>query len=92
MIGSGTTESEALSFALTDGADKGAGFLKLFLSTTYTSMTILEQGPTVASVTQPMYGPGDQSKTARLVPDNALWDSLLASITVVRTPHVDSIL
>ena len=92
VIGSGTTESEALSFALTDGADNGAGFLKLFLSTTYTSMTILEQGPTVASVTQPMYGPGDQSKTARLVPDNALWDSLLASITVVRTPHVDSIL
>ncbi|RDX47960.1 hypothetical protein OH76DRAFT_1405507 [Lentinus brumalis] len=89
VIGSGSTESEALSFALADGADKGAGFLKLFVSTVYTPMTILEQGPTVASVTQPMYGPGSRSKTTKFVPDSALWDSLLASITVVRTTNAD---
>ncbi|KAI0705091.1 hypothetical protein C8T65DRAFT_653192 [Cerioporus squamosus] len=89
VIGSGSTESEALSFALADGADKGAGFLKLFVATAYTPMTILEQGPTVASVVQPMYGPGSRSKATKFVPDSALWDSLLASITVVRTTHAD---
>ncbi|OBZ70551.1 hypothetical protein A0H81_09074 [Grifola frondosa] len=45
VIGSGSTDSEALSFTLSDGAESGAGFLKLFLSATYTPMTILEQGP-----------------------------------------------
>ena len=84
VIGSGSTESEALSFALGDGADHGSGFLKLFVSTTYTSMTMLEQGPPTA-VAQPLYVVNGRANTEKVIPDGALWDSLLASITVVRT-------
>ncbi|KAH9942462.1 uncharacterized protein BXZ73DRAFT_74716 [Epithele typhae] len=86
VIGSGATESEALSFALADGADSGAGFLKLFLSTTYTPMTVLEQGTATGSgPVESLYGPGSKSRTMKIVPDSTKWDSVLASITVVRT-------
>ena len=39
FIGSGTTDSEALSFTLADGVNEGAGFLKLFVSTVFTPMS-----------------------------------------------------
>ncbi|CDO69207.1 hypothetical protein BN946_scf185042.g109 [Trametes cinnabarina] len=83
IIGSGTTESEALSFALADGLDRGSGFLKLFLSTTYTTLTLLEQCPTLTSVKHAGI-PSKSSKLAKTELDDTLWDTLLASVTVVR--------
>ncbi|OSD07087.1 hypothetical protein PYCCODRAFT_1431266 [Trametes coccinea BRFM310] len=83
VIGSGSTESEALSFALADGVDRGSGFLKLFLSTAYTTMTLLEQGPALTSVKHAAI-PSKSSKLSKTELDDTMWDTLLASVTVVR--------
>ncbi|KAI8993906.1 caspase domain-containing protein [Trametes punicea] len=83
VIGSGTTESEALSFALVDGVDRGTGFLKLFLSTVPTTMTLIEQGPALTSIkhSTPL---GGWSGGIKATAEDTAWDTLLASITVVR--------
>jgi len=80
VIGSGTTDSEALSFSLSDGADVGAGFLKLFVSSTFTPMTFIEQGSPSATIvsTKPRRG-----RNAQPAQDD-FWDSVVACITVVR--------
>ncbi|TCD70321.1 hypothetical protein EIP91_003950 [Steccherinum ochraceum] len=80
VIGSGTLDSEALSFTLADGADTGAGFLKLFVCSEFTPMTFIEQGPPTAapiSSSPPAGKSGHSSRTE-------LWDSVVACVTVVR--------
>ena len=84
VVGSGATESDALSFALAEGEEGGGGFLKLFVSTAYSSMSVLEQGPTTTPVA-PTSCIGC-SKAAQVAPDSTLWDTVLTSISVVRTP------
>ncbi|CCL99087.1 uncharacterized protein FIBRA_01101 [Fibroporia radiculosa] len=80
IIGSGTPDSEALIFSLAAGADTGAGFLKLFVSSTFTPMKFIEQGiPTSALSAQVR----DNKKTAP-APQSDFWDSMVGCVTVVR--------
>lgn len=82
VIGSGTIDSEALSFALAEDADTGAGFMKLFVSSTFTPMTSIEQGPSppLAAIKKTKLEKRDlQEKQAE-----DIWDSMIACITVVR--------
>ncbi|KZT66384.1 hypothetical protein DAEQUDRAFT_457739 [Daedalea quercina L-15889] len=84
VIGSGTTESEALSFSLAEGADVGAGFLKLFVSTMFTPMRFIEQGPPAAAAsTTPRTAGLDAAGVTEV------WDSLVACVTVVRKVDKD---
>ncbi|KAI0786679.1 hypothetical protein C8Q75DRAFT_808204 [Abortiporus biennis] len=82
VIGSGTLDSEALSFTLAEGADTGAGFLKLFLASTFTPMTFIEQGLPASTVFKSAKqwdtGSIDEKAPAEL------WDSIMACVTVVR--------
>lgn len=86
VIGSGTTESEALSFSLTEGTDVGAGFLKLFVSTTFTPMRFIEQGPATAAPTAQRAPIGRHLSDPEVA---EMWDSLTACITVVRKVDKD---
>jgi hypothetical protein len=82
IIGSGALDSEALSFTLSNGANTGVAFLKLFVSSEFTPMTFIEQGvPSSAPVkqTQSM----DNNKKD-LNEKGEMWDSVLACISVVR--------
>ncbi|EED85413.1 predicted protein [Postia placenta Mad-698-R] len=73
-------DDSAFTFALGDGAEVGAGFLKLFVSSTFTPMTFIEQGPpSVASKVPRMRKARDTQPT-----QTDLWDSVMACITVVR--------
>ncbi|KAJ3556247.1 hypothetical protein NM688_g2128 [Phlebia brevispora] len=83
VIGSGTLDSEALSFALSDGVNTGATFLKLFVSSVYTPMAFIEQGPSpTLSRNAP---PSERMKSNDLGPDSVeLWDSVVACVTIVR--------
>ena len=81
VIGSGTLDSEALSFTLADDADTGAGFLKLFVSSVFTPMSFIEQGVPTPSV------PHMAHKTTQVDEkheDAELWDSVVACVNVVR--------
>ncbi|KAH9892774.1 hypothetical protein C8Q73DRAFT_72426 [Cubamyces lactineus] len=85
IIGSGNTESDALSFSLADGINRGTGFLKLFVSTTPTSMALLEQGAVRRSFKQPFddmtyFGKGCIARAG-----NTVWDTQLTSVTVARS-------
>jgi len=42
-VGYGSAGGEALEFSLADGITADIGFMKLFVSTTYVDMTVLEQ-------------------------------------------------
>jgi hypothetical protein len=42
-VGYGSAGGEALEFSLADGVTADVGFMKLFVSTTYVDMTVLEQ-------------------------------------------------
>ncbi|KAI0930143.1 hypothetical protein AcW1_008902 [Taiwanofungus camphoratus] len=86
VIGSGTTESEALSFSLSDNTNTGAGFLKLFVSSTFTPMTFIEQGQPSSSINLTNARNG---QNFRSTPQADLWDSVVACITVVRKPEID---
>ncbi|CAL1706496.1 unnamed protein product [Somion occarium] len=81
VIGSGTTDSEALSFSLTEGADTGAGFLKLFVSSVFTPMTSIEQGAVSSST--PMFSP-TSGRSIEKSSSQDLWDSIVSCVTVVR--------
>ncbi|KAI0075745.1 hypothetical protein K474DRAFT_1676131 [Panus rudis PR-1116 ss-1] len=85
VIGSGTTESEALSFSLADGADIGAGFLKLFASSSFTPMTSIEQGPSSSApvVHHPIKGK-TKASWEKTMSDPEVWDSVVSCVTVVR--------
>ena len=74
VVDSDSVEAEALSLA-----DHGAGFMKLFVSTTYTPMTILEQGLTTR---RPAHGRSNVAK--KDLHDSTLWDSTLAPINISR--------
>ncbi|TBU61634.1 hypothetical protein BD310DRAFT_920431 [Dichomitus squalens] len=74
VIGFYSTETEALSFALEDGADHG----------THALMAILHEGTSMAN-DQPSYATSGCAQAAKVVPYGILWDLLLISITVVRT-------
>jgi hypothetical protein len=78
VIGSGALDSEALSFALGDGVDTGACFLKLFVSSVFTPMSFIEQGVNAASSTHA----GRESE--KFKPDKELWDTMVACVNVVR--------
>ncbi|KAH8107997.1 hypothetical protein BXZ70DRAFT_884613 [Cristinia sonorae] len=83
VIGSGTIDSEALSFSLADGADTGAGFLKLFVCSEFTPMTFIEQGPPTAAPIYPTATIGKGGLPSR----TEVWDSVVACVTVVRKPQ-----
>lgn len=80
VIGSGTIDSEALSFTLANGADTGAGFLKLFVCSEFTPMTFIEQGPSTSVAISSSVPSGWSRKRLR----NEIWDSVVACVTVVR--------
>ncbi|KAK7692334.1 hypothetical protein QCA50_003959 [Cerrena zonata] len=80
VIGSGTTDSEALSFTLADDAQTGIGFLKLFVSSVFTPMNSIEQGPLSTAT---MFSP-HSSKSIEKSSNHEIWDSLVACVTVVR--------
>jgi hypothetical protein len=84
-IGTGTVGSEALAFALNDGEPYNSGFLKLFLSTAYAPMNLVEQGsPT--SGPRPVLGVSPPAITGKpgVAPPKELWDTMMACVTVVR--------
>ncbi|PSR76509.1 hypothetical protein PHLCEN_2v8412 [Hermanssonia centrifuga] len=82
VIGSGTLGSEALAFTLGEGADAGAGFLKLFVSSVFTPMTFIEQG--VANSTAfPKTRPSEKAKEVG-ANTSEIWDSVVACVTIVR--------
>jgi hypothetical protein len=77
-IGSGKPGSEALSFALSDHDHYDSGFLKLFLSPTPVSMSMIEQGPSITwSSSSDMNNPIFEST-------NAIWDTDMACVTFLR--------
>jgi hypothetical protein len=84
-IGTGTVGSEALAFALNDGEPYNSGFLKLFLSTAYAPMSLVEQGSPTASGPRPLL---DVSRAvagkSEVAPPKELWDTMMACVTVVR--------
>jgi len=86
VIGSGTTESEALSFSLAGGADVGAGFLKLFVSTTFTPMRFIEQGSLAATASTT---PRNDGRPLHDAGTKEVWDSIVACVTVVRKVDKD---
>ncbi|EKM54566.1 uncharacterized protein PHACADRAFT_258508 [Phanerochaete carnosa HHB-10118-sp] len=79
VIGSGTLDSEALSFSLGDDVSAGAGFLKLFVSSVFTPMSFIEQGVTV-----PTPSHAAREKTGASSAANELWDTVVACVNVVR--------
>lgn len=82
VIGSGALDSEALSFTLSDGADTGAAFLKLFVASEFTPMTFIEQGVSPSLSVTP-----ERSRDEKKLEYNEkgeLWDSMLTCISVVR--------
>lgn len=83
VIGSGTLDSEALSFALAEGTTTGATFLKLFVSSVYTPMTFIEQGapPNLARNTPPSEKAKAKGAGAEPV---ELWDTVVACVSIVR--------
>ncbi|KAI0368345.1 hypothetical protein BV20DRAFT_470720 [Pilatotrama ljubarskyi] len=85
VIGSGSSESEALSFALADSAHPGAGFFKLFVSTVYTRMSVLEQGTSPTVVQDSFLDQDDHFKRLAHATDGILWDTFLASVTISST-------
>ena len=76
VIGSGTLDSEALSFTLADGADNGASFLKLFVSTKTVDLSHIKQG----SPFENTRGMGWYPNAPKL--DN--WDTVLIPIILRR--------
>ncbi|TFY62647.1 hypothetical protein EVJ58_g3735 [Rhodofomes roseus] len=86
----GETESEALSFSLAGGADVGAGFLKLFVSTTFTPMRFIEQGSLAAVPSNTPRGAGRPPFSSNPDAGTAeVWDSIVACVTVVRKVDKD---
>ncbi|KAH9951543.1 caspase domain-containing protein [Amylocystis lapponica] len=82
VIGSGSTDSEALSFSLAEGTDLGAGFLKLFVSSEFTPMTFIEQGPSSTAVVKATGT--SSSRNSQVSSHGELWDSVTGCITVIR--------
>ncbi|KAH9979028.1 hypothetical protein BGW80DRAFT_1435319 [Lactifluus volemus] len=80
-IGTGNVGSEALVFTLNDSEPYSSGFLKLFLSTAYAPMSLVEQGSPMSS--QP---PLDVSWTGKseVSPPEELWDTVMGCVTVIR--------
>jgi len=86
-IGTGTVGSEALAFSLNDGEPYNSGFLKLFLSTAYAPMNLVEQGsqaatasPLLLDVSRPPAAVGK----SEVVPPKEIWDTMMACVTVAR--------
>ena len=85
IIGTGIVGSEALAFALNDGEPYNSGFLKLFLSTAYAPMNLVEQGsPTSVPRTLLDVSPPAGAGKLEATPSKDLWDTMLACVTVVR--------
>lgn len=82
VIGSGTLDSEALSFSLGDDVNAGAGFLKLFVSSVFTPMSFIEQGATVPSAS---HVPKEKSGAKHA---SELWDTVVACVNIVRKTAV----
>ena len=88
-IGTGNVGSEALVFTLNDNERYSSGFLKLFLSTAYAPMSLVEQGSpmSVLPPTEPLQPqpPLDVSRTGKVEvsPPEELWDTVMACVTVI---------
>ena len=93
-IGTGNVGSEALAFTLNDGEPYNSGFLKLFLSTAYAPMGLVEQGTpmSVPQPTEPPPAPPVSPSPSRSpagaekpeMPPKELWDTMMACVTIVR--------
>ena len=84
-IGTGTVGSEALAFALHDGEAYNSGFLKLFLSTAYAPMNLVEQGsPTSAQRPLLDMSPPAMVRKSEIATPEELWDTMIACVTVIR--------
>ena len=82
-IGTGNIGSEALAFTLNDGEPYNSGFLKLFLSTAYAPMSLVEQG-SPASGPQSAAAPSVSPSAAAEDSPKELWDTMMACVTIVR--------
>jgi len=91
-IGTGNIGSEALAFKLNDGEPYNSGFFKLFLSTAYAPMSLVEQGlpttvpqpvdPAPPLSPSPSRSPAGAEKPE--MPPKELWDTMMACVTIVR--------
>jgi hypothetical protein len=85
-IGTGTVGSEALAFALNEGEPYNSGFLKLFLSTAYAPMNLVEQGGSPTSGPRPLLDVSTSAVAGKseVAPPKEIWDTMMACVTVVR--------
>ncbi|KAA1471784.1 hypothetical protein DENSPDRAFT_135841 [Dentipellis sp. KUC8613] len=88
LVGTGSAGSEALAFHLNEGETSNMGFLKLFISTVYVPMGIVEQGPSAGfgDVNHVPVTPAGSKPSSPIAtePVKELWDSLTATVTIVR--------
>ncbi|KAI0315701.1 hypothetical protein OF83DRAFT_331578 [Amylostereum chailletii] len=83
-IGTGHAGSEALSFHLTGQEPFNSGFLKLFLSTAYVPMNIVEQGASAGVPFSRLVDANIRQSQAIISRPDELWDSMVACITILR--------
>ncbi|KAF9501940.1 hypothetical protein BDN71DRAFT_1438686 [Pleurotus eryngii] len=79
-VGTGGAGSEALSFEPKHGKPLDSGFLKLFVTTSFVSMSVIEQGPPL-SLTAAAAGTDNPFSKAGL---DELWDTTRARINIQR--------
>ncbi|KAH7925516.1 hypothetical protein BV22DRAFT_1010987 [Leucogyrophana mollusca] len=82
-IGCGDTPAGPLSFHIPDHRQTDSGFIKLFISTTYTSMGILEQSTRPSSSRgEPSIASAPQRRRTEHQPQN--WDTAMACVSITR--------
>ncbi|KII92774.1 hypothetical protein PLICRDRAFT_102627 [Plicaturopsis crispa FD-325 SS-3] len=82
-VGSGAPGSEALSFSLDDSERLDSGFLKLFVSSIYTSLDIIQQGRPFAVTDESMTRRLDTGAASK-PEDTQFWDTALACVTFMK--------
>ncbi|KAI9455467.1 hypothetical protein BJY52DRAFT_1204991 [Lactarius psammicola] len=86
-IGTGNIGSEALAFTLNDGEPYNSGFLKLFLSTAYSPMSLVGQARQPPPPPAPVPSSSSRSPAGAEkleMPPKELWDTMMACVTIVR--------
>ncbi|KAI0036962.1 caspase domain-containing protein [Vararia minispora EC-137] len=82
-IGTGGAGSEVLAFRFVGDGKTSSGFLKLFLSSAYVPMGVVEQGKQGGSSPLPTSDVPDEPK------EDELWDSEVACITVMQSSGME---
>ncbi|KAI0268850.1 hypothetical protein BC834DRAFT_656941 [Gloeopeniophorella convolvens] len=83
-IGTGRVGSEALAFRLGHDEPANSCFLKLFLSTAYAPMHLVEQAPLMCAPPQADPAVVAPAAEASGMPRKELWDTMMACVTIVR--------